>query len=114
MADSATEIRGGIEYFDALRAAGDVQHEAQCARCGSSVTWVRCGNCVDGYSHHDCGEDTCCCLYPEDNVRCDWCRGAGGSWHCLSSPDWCAAHPMPGRERIESSALSSEAWNDCD
>jgi len=36
-----------------------------------------CWNCVDGFSHHDCGEDTCCCLNPEYNVRCDICDGKG-------------------------------------
>jgi len=38
---------------------------------------VDCWNCSDGYSHHDCGEDTCCCLYPEDNMQCEICRGEG-------------------------------------
>lgn len=37
-----------------------------------------CSNCGGtGYSHHECGEDTCCCLHPEDNVICDWCDGKG-------------------------------------
>src|ERR1017187_8693378 len=37
-----------------------------------------CANCCGtGYSHHDCGEDSCCCLNPEDNVICDWCNGKG-------------------------------------
>jgi hypothetical protein len=42
------------------------------------MTWVICGQCVDGYSGHDCGEDTCCCLEPEENMVCDTCNGAGG------------------------------------
>lgn len=40
--------------------------------------WIDCTNCNDGFTHHSCGEDTCCCLYPEDNVVCDICRGKGG------------------------------------
>jgi len=37
-----------------------------------------CWNCAGtGFTHHDCGEDTCCCLDPEDNVRCDTCEGRG-------------------------------------
>lgn len=40
--------------------------------------WVDCYNCIDGYSHHDCGEDTCCCLHPEPNVECEICHGEGG------------------------------------
>ncbi len=34
-----------------------------------------CGG--EGYSSHDCGEDTCCCLDPEDNVLCEQCAGKG-------------------------------------
>jgi len=41
--------------------------------------YIDCWNCGDeGYSHHDCGEDCCCCLWPEDNVVCDICNGKGG------------------------------------
>ncbi len=41
--------------------------------------WIDCWNCGgEGYSDHDCGEDTCCCLHPEDNVVCDICHGNGG------------------------------------
>ena len=41
--------------------------------------WTECWQCGgEGVTHHDCGEDTCCCLNPEDNVRCDICYGKGG------------------------------------
>lgn len=54
-----------------------------CATCGSEKSWCDCWNCGgDGYSHHDCGEDCCCCLEPEDNVRCDNCHGKGGYLIC--------------------------------
>lgn len=50
-----------------------------CAACGSEKWPVTCWNCGgEGFSHHDCGEDTCCCLHPEDNVKCDICEGDGG------------------------------------
>jgi hypothetical protein len=43
------------------------------------LTWETCYECggrgVDG---HDCGEDTCCCLNPEENVICPVCEGLGG------------------------------------
>jgi hypothetical protein len=43
------------------------------------VDYVECWSCGGaGFSHHDCGEDTCCCLHPEDNVVCDICDGKGG------------------------------------
>lgn len=75
--------------------------DCQCARCGSSADFQRCDNCEDGFEGHDCGEDVCCCLHPEDNVICQYCRGYGG-WHlCLSSADWCQANPLPGRESVE-------------
>lgn len=76
--------------------------DCQCARCGSSLTWDACEACDgEGVSGHDCGEDCCCCMDPEDNVRCDFCRGTGGFYHCLSSHAWCAANPMPLREQVE-------------
>jgi len=74
----------------------------QCARCGSSADAVWCDNCDrDGMSHHDCGEDVCCCLYPEDNVPCDWCDGRGWFGVCLSTPEFCEANPLPGRENVK-------------
>ena len=75
--------------------------EFQCARCGSSILWEDCPNCGgEGGSGHDCGEDCCCCLYPEDNMGCDICRGEGSFPICLSSREWCEAHPKPGREQV--------------
>lgn len=80
----------------------DLEIDCQCARCGSSMDYVDCHNCGgDGLTGHDCGEDCCCCLYPEDNVECDICDGDGG-WHrCMSSPDWCEANPLEGRENVK-------------
>jgi hypothetical protein len=79
------------------------QYDCQCARCGSSVMPEDCDNCGGtGVSSHDCGEDTCCCLDPDDNVTCDWCGGRGHFWVCLSSSDWCRTHAREGRETIAS------------
>lgn len=55
-----------------------------CPKCGSSMMWEDCDQCDEGYSHHDCGEDTCCCLDPYDNVTCDTCGGTGGIYVCVS------------------------------
>lgn len=77
--------------------------DCQCARCGSSCHYVECHNCdseYPGYSYHDCGEDCCCCLNPEPNMRCDVCDGHGGWQCCLSSPEWCNANPLEGREDV--------------
>lgn len=76
--------------------------DVQCARCGSSADFEHCDSCGgEGFDGHDCGEDCCCCRYPEENVVCDTCEGRGG-WHwCLSSPEWCESNPLPGRESIK-------------
>lgn len=44
-----------------------------------SPIWIECKYCDgEGISYHDCGEDSCCCEFPEDNVQCDVCGGNGG------------------------------------
>tara|TARA_R110002096_G_scaffold392723_1_gene587717 strand:- start:969 stop:1139 length:171 start_codon:yes stop_codon:yes gene_type:complete len=49
--------------------------------------WVECYYCGgEGFSYHDCGEDTCVCLQPENNMMCDICSGAGG-WYASSDCD---------------------------
>lgn len=41
--------------------------------------WVECDYCGgSGVDGHDCGEDVCCCLNPEDNLVCQFCGGKGG------------------------------------
>lgn len=53
----------------------DVEYSDEpCPKCGADTYKRRCG-CDGGFSHHDCGEDTCCCLHPEPNVVCDECDG---------------------------------------
>lgn len=79
--------------------------DCQCARCGSSCEYRRCDSCEDGYDGHDCGEDTCCCLHPEENVVCQICDGDGGWNVCLSSPEWCEANPLAGRESVQRGAI---------
>jgi hypothetical protein len=101
-------VVGSFEWFDT-----PTGEDCQCARCGGEVESVNCWNCGgEGYSHHDCGEDSCCCLYPEDNVTCDACQGNGFFLHCTNSPEWCRDNPRPGREHIESTAMTAEAWLD--
>jgi hypothetical protein len=85
--------------------ASGLEIDCQCARCGSSVETEYCNECEEGYSDHDCGEDCCCCLEPELNVTCQYCRGRGVYHVCLSSPQWCQDNPLPGREQIERGAI---------
>ena len=43
------------------------------------MVWRECWECGgSGYSGHDCGEDCCACLEPEENVVCTQCHGEGG------------------------------------
>jgi len=60
--------------------------EHTCDKCGGEKDYrVDCWNCGgEGTDGHDCGEDCCCCLHPEDNVRCDICDGKGGWLVCLT------------------------------
>lgn len=56
-----------------------------CEKHRSEKCWVDCWNCGgEGVSHHDCGEDCCACLNPEDNVCCDNCHGEGGYKLCVT------------------------------
>lgn len=52
----------------AIDAMEEVNHEdlEPCWKCGG-----------EGLSHHDCGEDCCCCAEPINNVKCDICNGEG-------------------------------------
>ena len=55
----------------------------ECPRCKCcEADLYACSNCDEGFVGHDCGEDTCCCLDPEDNVRCDICGGKGNYFIC--------------------------------
>lgn len=80
--------------------------DCQCARCGSSMVYEECGSCDEnGMSHHDCGEDSCCCADPEPNVPCDLCNGEGGWLECASDSGWCMSNPQEGRESVKRGAI---------
>jgi hypothetical protein len=65
-----------------------------CGRCGEELEFVDCWDCGgELYTHHDCGEDTCCCLEPVDNVPCQICEGKGGFLVCPI--ERCRATPQP-------------------
>jgi len=76
----------------------------ECARCGSSCDWQECEewDCEDGYREEDWGDDVVANMY---TVVCETCQGYGG-WHrCMSSPEWCEANPLPGREDVPRGTL---------
>lgn len=95
-------LRAMDEASDAFEHPVDDDREApetgaQCGRCGSSVTRIDCPECEDGYEEYDYGDD----VVSEINYRpCSVCQAKGGWYVCLSSPEWCLANPIPGRDDV--------------
>jgi hypothetical protein len=87
--------------------ASDINHtgvftpdedDPYCELCGGVMDYEDCNECGgSGYSYHDCREDCCCCLEPEDNVKCEQCNGEGGWWYCPDAAD--NEHIIALRER---------------
>ncbi len=100
------DVRNGIETHE----QPDGYSDPTCGRCGGATQWIDCDQCDEGFSHHECGEDCCVCLEPENNVLCDFCQGSRGRFVCANSRQWCLEHPMAGRREVVSTALSSEYW----
>jgi len=92
-AERETKIVNGIEFFRVRERDGGFYEDCQCARCGSSCIFLDCDNCGGEGEIED--EDWQC---EGEYYRCDWCRGAGGWWRCMSGADWCKANPIKGRE----------------
>lgn len=76
-----------------------------CADCQvTELTWWECETCGgEGYDGHDCGEDSCVCIYPEENIPCGVCAGRGGYWTCATcnerDRDDALASPPPGESK---------------
>ena len=73
--------------------------DCQCARCGSSCDADGCDECgndgfveTDDYYEFDDESD--------ELVTCPECQGIPVVYRCLSSPEWCNANPLPGREGV--------------
>lgn len=69
----------------------------QCARCGSSIHYTDCIDC-DGegvvlvFPDEDDPDDT--------GYECPECDGDGFIAVCMSTWEWCADHPLPGRKHV--------------
>jgi hypothetical protein len=62
-------------------------YEIDCPICGAYTEYVDCQDCDGEGGHHDCGEDTCCCLDKEEiTVDCETCKGQGGYRECTALP----------------------------
>lgn len=67
---------------------GHDREDPPCPDCGGDAEWVACEGCGgEGVAGHDCGEDTCCCVDPQDNLECQICEGWGGWWSCVDRCD---------------------------
>lgn len=67
------------------------QDYPSCPNCGSSAYFEECPDCEEGIEQVDWGDDVI--SYYVD-LPCRTCGGDGGWWRCMSSPEWCAAHPL--------------------
>lgn len=72
--------------------------ECQCARCGSSADFQECEECDDGYIEDDWGDDVVSEMHI---VACQFCRGHGGYYVCISSREFCETNPLPCRESVK-------------
>lgn len=65
-----------------------------CPRCKCcQLEFVECDNCGgEGVTDHECGDDSCCCLEPVDNVACFVCDGDGSFDLCLGRCDMDGKH----------------------
>lgn len=77
------------------------QWDCQCARCGSSMSHESCGACGgDGITGPGELHEQDPLWYDEDDYEsCHQCDGEGGWMFCLSTPEWCEANPLTGREQ---------------
>ncbi|MBI4714424.1 MAG: hypothetical protein HY760_00495 [Nitrospirae bacterium] len=83
-------MRPTVEFWPDNEAGDEDVDETTCSRCGCcSDVYEDCWKCGgEGLCGHDCGEDTCCCLDPdEDNVTCDACFGGGYHIVCAGNCD---------------------------
>ena len=65
-----------------------------CPTCGCcELAREDCDACGgEGVDGHNCGEDTCCCLHPDENVGCMYCFGRGFVWICLGGCEGTKSH----------------------
>ncbi len=78
--------KAAAKKYERITSMDDCFGGEACPICGEEMDWQRCESCDEGFVGHDCGEDCCCCLDPEDNIKCDICDGKGGYWQCRNVP----------------------------
>lgn len=62
----------------------EIDFDDSCEKCGCSLQVETCWQCGGAGGWHDCGDDTCCCLNPDEdlNDECDICNGKGEYSFC--------------------------------
>lgn len=74
---------------EGLRAFLKANDKELCEQCGCcELVAEPCEQCGgDGVFGHNCGEDCCCCLDPEENETCNECGGLGFYKVCIGRCD---------------------------
>lgn len=57
-----------------------------CPLCHECMEVEVCWHCLGAGGFHDCGEDCCCCLDPDDDLN-EGCPECGGHGEYLVCPD---------------------------
>lgn len=80
--DGAAQARQSVtDYRGESLMLGYDSDDFQDVMLDDGRVWRTCWQCAgELFVDHDCGEDVCCCAFPEDNVTCDLCDGDGG-WY---------------------------------
>ncbi len=84
----SVSVKGKLGLFDLPEGFTVEQYvpddDGYCKECGAPLEWIGCWSCSGEGAYHDCGEDCCCCLEPDEdlNVQCDICKGEGGWMGC--------------------------------
>lgn len=61
----------------------DEYNAEHCRVCGSALELESCWQCLGAGGFHNCGEDTCACLDPDElNEICEECDGEGAYLSC--------------------------------
>ena len=108
MTHSAEKSKRVADCSAATCSPGDFYHGSDgaitCAMCDCEAEVDHCEHCEDGFDGHDCGDDTCCCSWPDENVPCQICYGRGFNYSCLNND--CKALELSRRIEANVQALA--------
>ena len=74
----------------------DILEHRVCEIHDCNLVGSECDDCDGEGGYHDCGEDSCCCLDPDEpNETCGRCHGTG---HVEWCPEWSEQRPCTKKE----------------